>query len=93
MYAIPTGLQQLKLSGVKNIHFGYPEKLCAKKDDLWCCPDSKAHKPILYLNRLGGIDCIIVSEISNSIKTDKETYQRDNSYAQGIITDYSEILK
>lgn len=53
----------------------------------------KAHKPILYLNRLGGIDCIIVSEISNSIKTDKETYQRDNSYAQGIITDYSEIFE
>ena len=94
MYAIPTGLQQLKLSGVKKYSFWLSgETMCEKRMTYDVVRIVKAHKPILYLNRLGGIDCIIVSEISNSIKTDKETYQRDNSYAQGIITDYSEIFE
>lgn len=93
-YAIPTGMKQLNKENLRKYSFWLSGGRMQEKRIVYnVVRITKKHKPVLYLNRIGGIDHIIVSEMSDSLKTTKEYYQKDDYSAIAVITDYSEIFE
>lgn len=91
---VSTGLKQLSVTGVKRYSFWLSgEKTQEKRIVYNVVRITKLHRSVLYLNRVGGIDHMIVSEISDSLKTEKEYYQKDDYSALAVITDYDEIYE
>ncbi len=94
IFAIPTGPKQLNAEKVQRYSVWLSGgKMQEKRIVYNIVRITKSHRSILYLNRIGGINHMIVSEMSDSLKTEKEYYQKDDCSALAVITDYDEIYE
>lgn len=94
IFAIPTGPKQLNAEGVQRYSVWLSGgKMQEKRIVYNVVRITKSHRSVLYLNRTGGIDHMIVSEMSDTLKTEKEYYQKDDYSALAVTTDYDEIFE
>lgn len=53
----------------------------------------KKYSSLLYLNILGGIDSVLISELSETMKTERVIYRADGLKLQSLLTDYTDTLE
>lgn len=53
----------------------------------------KKYRAMLYLNVAGGIDTVVVSDMSETMKTERESYRVDGARLLSLLTDYTDTFE
>lgn len=53
----------------------------------------KRYRSMVYLNVLGGIDTLIITDMSETMKTERESYRADGLRLLSVLTDYTDTFE
>lgn len=53
----------------------------------------KRYRSMLYLNVLGGIDTVVLTDMSETMKTERESYRADRLHLLSVLTDYADTFE
>lgn len=97
VYAIPCGLKHLAFTKQPDQYSVYVQNSSGitilKEITFNVRRMVKKYRSMLYLNVVGGIDTLVVTDQSETMKTEKESYRTENLWLSSELTDYTDTFE